>query len=200
MPFESAVPIPVCVFAKPPVPGKVKTRLIPLLGGEGAALVAAAMLRVAWQKMTSCPRVRPVLAAAEPGDFGIDLTSRDVWLQGDGDLGMRMERILQRGLQEAAAAVAVGADIPFLSCEHIQSAIRALGDHDAVIGPCEDGGFYLLAVRRCPSGLLANLPWSSPDTARATRSRLEQNGFAVAVIDSLFDVDTPEDLDRLGWT
>jgi len=198
LPFDANSLLPICVFAKPPVPGKVKTRLIPKLGATGAAALASSMLRAVWQTVTSCSGVRPVLAAAEPGDFGIDLTGRDVWLQGDGDLGMRIERILQRGLQGAAAAVAIGADTPYLNCTQIQAAMEALEDHDAVIGPCEDGGFYLLALRRCPSGLLQDLPWSSRDTAQVTRHRLEENGFSIATIETLFDVDTLEDLARIG--
>ncbi len=197
LPFDAALLIPACVFAKPPVPGKVKTRLIPVLGSEGAAALAATVLCHVWRTVSSCPSVRPVLAAAGLGSFPITVSEHDLWLQGEGDLGIRIERIFQRALEEAPAAIAIGADSPGLTCTQIQAALSALQTHDAVIGPCEDGGFYLLAVSRCSPGLFRNLPWSCGETAQATRCRLEQNGFSIAMIDLLFDIDTPEDLARL---
>ncbi|HEX9641292.1 MAG TPA: glycosyltransferase, partial [Candidatus Krumholzibacteria bacterium] len=65
-------------------------------------------------------------------------------------------------------------------------------------GPCVDGGFYLLGLRRCPVGLLDDLPWSARTTFAAVLKRLEQHHMGVAVLDRWFDVDTPEDLDRLA--
>lgn len=186
--------IPACIFAKPPVPGKVKTRLIPELGAENAARLARAMLADVWSAAASCSAVRPILAAAEPGEFPLTAAEDDIWQQGHGDLGERLERILRRGLEIAPAAMALGADSPLLSASHIEEALRVLENNDAAIGPCADGGFYLLALKCCPLGLLQNLPWSSPETFAATKERLQQNGFSVQIITPLFDVDTPEDL------
>jgi glycosyltransferase A (GT-A) superfamily protein (DUF2064 family) len=72
-----------------------------------------------------------------------------------------------------------------------------LDEHDAVLGPTTDGGFYTLGLRACPVGLLAGLPWSSPSTFAATRERLFEAGFTIDVLPAYFDVDRPEDLGRL---
>jgi hypothetical protein len=190
--------VPVCIFAKPPLPGKVKTRLIPELGAEHAAALASAMLCDVWSASCSCPRVRTVLAAAEAGEFPMSVPEGDVWLQGEGDLGERLERIFTRALEMAPAAIALGADSPLLAAAHIEAALDALETHDAAIGPSADGGFYLLGLRRCPAGLFRDLPWSCAETFAATKQRLEQHRFSIEYITPLFDVDTPEDLLLLG--
>jgi uncharacterized protein len=190
--------IPVCVFAKPPVPGHVKTRLAPVLGEEAAAALAGAMLCDVWQVVTDCPGVQPVLATTEMGDFPISVEPEQVWLQGGGDLGSRLERILRQALANRPAVITLGADTPIITVSHLEQALVALQTHDAVIGPCVDGGFYLLGLRQCPADLFSNLPWSSLNTAGATRRRLDQFGFSIQEIETLFDVDTPEDLSRLA--
>jgi uncharacterized protein len=189
--------IPVCVFAKPPEPGNVKTRLIPELGRGGAAELASAMFVDTWHTVCSTPGVRPVLATVTSGVFPVAIDTKDIWLQGDGDLGARLERILRRSLTHAAGAIAIGADSPSLTAAHLQAAIRALDDHDAVIGRVMDGGFYLLGVRECPKGLLSGIPWSTRETAESTVERLRDCKMDVHELLPLFDVDLPEDLRSL---
>lgn len=189
--------IPVCIFAKAPEPGRVKTRLINRLGKEGAAKLASAMFQDVWRVASSCPGVQPVLATIDTGTFPVSIDSSNIWLQGEGDLGMRVERILRRGLEDAPAAIALGADSPSITVAHLQSAAAILGRHDAVIGPSLDGGFYLLGVRCCREGLLAHLPWSTCETANATVRRLKDEGVSYGELTPLFDVDTPDDLDLL---
>jgi uncharacterized protein len=189
--------IPVCIFAKPPIPGEVKTRLAESVGPESAASLAAAMLRDVWSTVSAAPEVISVLAAASAGSFPIDVPDGAYWLQETGELGFRIERILRRGLTEAPAAVALGADSPSLTVSHLQSALRELETVDAVIGPSRDGGFYLLGLRRCPSGLLQNLPWSTAETFERTLDRLRSHSMSVSLIDTLPDVDTLEDLQTL---
>lgn len=188
--------VPVCVFAKPPLPGQVKTRLAPLLGNEGAASLASAMLMDVWRTAMSCPGVQPVLAAAGHGPFPI--TNAEIWLQENGNLGARIEAIIQRALRTSPAAIAVGADTPALTRFHLQSALSALSTSDAVLGRCSDGGFYLLGIKTCHNGLFSNLPWSTPETADAVLARLRQHGISVSEIEPLFDVDCKEDLVRLS--
>jgi rSAM/selenodomain-associated transferase 1 len=187
--------IPVCVFAKPPIPGQVKTRLVSLLGYEGAASLASAMLIDVWHTVITCPGVQAVLAATGHGPFPI--ADAKVWLQPDGDLGVRIEAIIQRALRISPAAIAIGADTPTLTQIQLQGALNALSTNDAVIGRCSDGGFYLLAIKDCPAGLFSNLPWSTPETADAVLARLNQHGMSVSEIEPLFDVDCREDLFRL---
>ncbi|MGH9584293.1 MAG: DUF2064 domain-containing protein, partial [Bryobacteraceae bacterium] len=152
-----------------------------------------------WSVACSCPGVRPILAAGEAGEFPLNVAEDGIWPQGEGDLGERLERILRRGLETAPAAIALGADSPLVAPAHIEEALHALETHDAAMGPCADGGFYLLALKRCPPDLLRDLPWSCPETFEATKQRLERNDFSVESITPLFDVDTPEDLALLGF-
>jgi hypothetical protein len=190
--------IPVCIFAKPPVPSEVKTRLIPALGAEGAAQLASAMLRDVWRAAQSHPGIHPILATTRPGGFPISVPDDDVWLQGEGDLGERIERIITRGLLHAPAAMAIGADSPGFSDAHIEAAIECLRTNDAVLGPSTDGGFYLLALRRCPRGLFASLPWTAAETRKALKVRLQEHAFSIAELKPLFDVDIPADLRTLA--
>jgi hypothetical protein len=176
----------------------VKTRLIPALGAEGAAQLASAMLQDVWRTVASHPEVRPILATTRPGAFPISILDGDVWLQGEGDLGERIERILTLGLRQSAAAMALGADSPAFTVAHLDAAIERLRSHDAVLGPSTDGGFYLLALRRCPRGLFAGLPWSTGETCKALQARLREHAFSIAELEPLFDVDTPADLRTLA--
>ena len=188
--------IPVCVFAKPPVPGRVKTRLIPAVGAEGAARLAEAFLADTIALLEAVPGVMVVVATTEPLAVP-GVPPERVWLQGDGPLGDRIERILRRGLELAPSAVALGADSPDLPPRVVRDALRALNTHDAVLGPTPDGGFYLLGVRRCPPGLLRSVPWSSSETAAATERALSVHGATCERAPPWRDVDLPADLDVL---
>jgi hypothetical protein len=183
----------VCIFAKPPVPGQVKTRLQPALGREGAAALARAFLDDTCAALRDLPWASPVLATTGP----LDGAPFPIWPQGEGDLGARLERVLARALREAPFAIAVGTDSPGLPPRLLDDARTALADADAVIGPSADGGFYLLGLRRCPEGLLRDLPWSRADTCIRTLARLRERGFRVAALDPWFDVDRPGDLATL---
>lgn len=189
-------PVAVCVFAKPPKPGTVKTRLD--LDGERSALLAGAFFRDTWATVRSLPWARPILATTEgtAEDFGLKRDT-EVWLQGDGDLGERLERVLARTLRDGAIAIAIGADSPGLPPRLLERARHALHRADAVLGPCDDGGFYLLGLRRCPPGLLRALPWSSDATFIQTLGRLCEWGMTVRVLEPWFDVDRLADLERL---
>jgi len=194
------------VLAKPPRPGEVKTRLAGAIGLRGAALLARAFLADSWAQIAGLPWARPVLAtteAASPAEFGLP-DGTEIWLQGDGDLGQRLERLLRQALAVSPFAIAIGADTPGLPGRLLDQAHRLIGSRDtvlgscdAVLGPCADGGFYLIGLRRCPPGLLADLPWSQPTTFDRTRARFESRGITVGILDPWFDVDRPDDLVEL---
>jgi rSAM/selenodomain-associated transferase 1 len=184
-----------CVFAKPPRPGLAKTRLAPRVGSAGAALLAHAFLRDTWQAARALRWARAVLATTAGPIEGLGRAT--VWPQGGGDLGARMERVMRRALRAGGFALAVGADSPGLPPSRLEDARRRLRDFDAVLGPSEDGGFYLIGLNRCPRGLLAGLPWSRSDTCKRTLALLKAKGLKLAVLDAWFDVDLPADLDRL---
>lgn len=184
------------VFAKPPTPGRVKTRLASDLGQVSAAHVAQALLRDTWAIVSAVPEVRQVLATTEPTiDHGLGTV--EAWNQGVGDLGSRIERMLRRGVDAVGRALAVGADGVAVPPERYHEAFAVLDDHPAVIGPAEDGGFYLLGLREVPEGLLDGLPWSAADTFERTVERLESRGLTVGHLPPCWDVDRFEDLARV---
>ena len=187
----------ICVFAKAPRAGIVKTRLVPVLGSDGAAALATAFLQDTLESVGSLSWAKAVMATTEHLDSSIVSTPCEIWLQGEGDLGARLERILHRALKGSPIAMAIGADSPGLPQTFLEQARSALQKADAVIGPCEDGGFYLLGLRRCPAGLFDGISWSGSGTFAETLANLRRGGLTVRVLEPWFDVDRPEDLARL---
>jgi len=192
MPFEAYV----CVFAKPPQPGQVKTRLAQTVGSAIAAQLAQAFLEDTWALVRELSWAHAVAALAD-GPMPIALEGGEVWSQGEGDLGARIERVLRRALGAAPQAIAIGADTPGLPRTLLEQAHAALRSHDAVLGPAEDGGFYLLGLRSFPEGMLSGVPWSSAQTCERTLERLRAHGLSVARLPTWFDVDAHDDLVRL---
>ena len=152
------------------------------------------MLCDIWSTVRDTEGATPVLAAASEGLFPIHPPQEHFWLQQTGELGARIEHILRRGLRDAPAAIALGADSPLLTISHLTHALQQLETSDAVIGPSCDGGFYLLGLRRCPAGLLENLPWSTAQTREQTLDRLHSHKMSVYELETLSDVDTFADL------
>jgi uncharacterized protein len=188
----------ICVFAKPPVPGRVKTRLAPLLGSGGAAELAKALLQDTWDSVSALPWAKRVLASTEGGLQDFLRGPVEIWLQGQGDLGARLENISRRALSDHPSVISIGADSPGLPVKYLDQAREALNRADAVVGPSEDGGFYLLGLRKCPTGLLSGIPWSAPTTCLETIAKLQAAGLTVYILDDWFDVDTSQDLERLS--
>lgn len=156
------------------------------------------MLLDAWNAVSAGYEFTPVLAVSEEGAFPPAFSPALVWHQGDGDLGLRLERILGRGLVNARAALAIGSDVPQLRPEHIRAAVQELDDHDCVLGPSPDGGFYLIGVKDLCPGLLTDLPWSALNTRAATEERFRRYGFRCSSkLELLRDIDTEEDLSFL---
>jgi rSAM/selenodomain-associated transferase 2/rSAM/selenodomain-associated transferase 1 len=179
------------------VPGSVKTRLIPLLGPDEAARLAAAFLWDTCACLSRLPWANPVIASI-PGELPNDISeTTEVWQQGEGDLGDRLECILSRALQDSDGVLAIGADSPGLPSRLLEQARLALSHADAVIGPSADGGFYLLGLRSCPKGLLSRISWSRQTTCAETIAKLQNAYLTVHVLEPWFDVDTPEDLSKL---
>ncbi len=205
------------VFARPPVPGACKTRLIPQIGKAGAAAVAARLTEAtrqsacAWQRnLTSgldseSDNFRVVLCVA--GD--VDAACRDRfanWLsfatiqpQAEGDLGNRLEQaVAGRFADGAGRVVVVGTDCPGLTSAHLFEATRALRTHDVVLGPALDGGYTLIGLRRPIPELFREMPWSTADLLTATRRRAQREGLRWYELQALGDVDLPDDLPRLS--
>ena len=185
----------VCIFAKAPRAGEVKTRLAHAVGADRAAQLAAAMLQDTIGEVTRAG-LPTVLATTEPK--ALQAYGLEVWDQGGGDLGQRLERVIRRATALTGYALCIGADSPALTALELLEAQRALGDHDAVLAPAEDGGFVLLGLKHCPAGLLSEILWSHASTGTAVRGRLEQRGYRVTTLPQGWDIDHVEDLERLG--
>jgi rSAM/selenodomain-associated transferase 1 len=187
-----------CIFVKAPLPGLVKKRLTPFLTKVEAAGLAAAFFADTFALASSCEWARVVVACDGNPSLLELATGTEVWPQGSGDLGERMERVLSLALESSKAAIVIGTDLPGLPRRFLDSAHLQLTGHDAIIGPSADGGFYLLGLQRCPSGLLRGIPWQSATTREHTVERLCSNGLTVAEAEPWFDVDVPTDLVRLA--
>ncbi len=192
----------ICLFAKPPLPGLAKTRLIPILGAEGAAAVACAFLAdtvdLALQSEHSIVLATTSETVPSLSLFGLNASLPvDVWLQGEGSLGDRLEHILLRAITASGWGLALGADSPNLPLDHLTEALQLLKTNDAVLGPTTDGGYYCLGLKRCPPGLLEDVHWSTPDTFEMTLEALTRAGMSVGVAPEWYDVDVPTDWERL---
>lgn len=203
--------IPICVFAKPPRPGLAKTRLAAKVSNDVACDFATAFISDFITLASGYEWGYPVLATTDEGmpegafpsgafPPGVRPEEIQKWLQVAGDLGAKLEGVMRSGLGTGADLVlCCGADSPGRPPARLSDAMEALRScaADAVLGPTDDGGYDIIGLRACPEGLLADLPWSQPTTFDATKSRLEERGMRVAVLDKWWDVDEVEDLARL---
>jgi rSAM/selenodomain-associated transferase 1 len=186
----------VVIFAKEPVPGRVKTRLIPALGEQGAAKLAAEMLkRTVEEALASCLDAE---LCGEP-DPRAWYAGPPVHLhpQGEGDLGQRLHGAAQRVLQEEPILL-IGTDCPTLDRHRLSAAAHALEQHDTVLHPAQDGGYVLLGLRRFDPSLFENIAWSTAEVAAQTLARIAALGWSVDVRETLADIDEPADLSALS--
>ncbi|MHB1033432.1 MAG: TIGR04283 family arsenosugar biosynthesis glycosyltransferase [Pirellulales bacterium] len=189
------------VFTRYPEPGKSKTRLIGVLGPEGAAQVQREMTQhvLGWAKALIQSRPVDLEICFEGGDeslmrqaFGNDLAYRR---QSAGDLGRRMRVAFQSAFRSGShRVVLVGTDCPELDGHSVQAAFDRLNEHELVLGPATDGGYYLIGLRSPAPTLFDGIPWGMGDVLEATLSAAEAAGLSVALLPWLSDVDCPEDL------
>jgi len=192
------------VFAKPPLPGRVKTRLARSIGDEAAVNVYAALVRRTLRIAADARRagvVRDVELWVAPGEPPGVLQD---WANAHGfalraqqgrDLGERMQHALRDALARGSRAVLVGTDVPGYDVRYFAAAVNALQDRDAVFGPAEDGGYVLVGLARDVDAF-DGVPWSTADVMRVTRVRLAAAAASWHELEPLWDVDTVEDFDR----
>ncbi len=194
----------VIVFAKAPIAGYAKTRLIPALGVEGAARLAERMLGHTVRQAVAAG-IGPVEVCCAPdashpafgslaATFRVALTQ-----QGSGDLGARMQRAFARRLAHGSlpatdAVLLIGTDAPALDAAMLRRARDALASHDAAFVPALDGGYALVGLRRPAPGLFDGIAWSTATVMAQTRERIEALGLRCAELDAVADIDEPADL------
>ncbi|MGA9582384.1 MAG: TIGR04282 family arsenosugar biosynthesis glycosyltransferase [Allosphingosinicella sp.] len=183
----------IVVFAKAPVPGRVKTRLIPALGAEGAAALAREMLERTVEEALATGLAVELCGEPDAGEWheawpGLLLTA-----QGEGGLGERLARAAERVLGEEPVLL-IGADCPELDRGRLRAAAEALEEHDAVIHPAQDGGYALLGLQRFDRSVFEGIAWSSAAVAAQTVARIEALGWSLHLGETMRDIDEPDDL------
>lgn len=192
----------IAVFAKAPVPGEVKTRLIDLLGASAAAELHATLVRRALATARDCglgpvslwctPDTRDPFFAACASEYGAGLM-----LQRGGDLGERMAGAFGQ-LLPGGPVLLIGSDCPSLLPEDLRAAAVELATRDAVLQPAEDGGYVLVGLARRVPGLFGNVRWGEATVMRETRERLRAAGATWTEMPVRWDVDRPDDYRRLA--
>ena len=187
----------IIVFARAPVLGRVKTRLVPALGEWRTLLLHRRLLGHALRtaRASGCG---PVELYAT-GRHSL-LRRRALRLQRGADLGERMHDAFTRGLRRHRRVVLIGTDSPALAARDLRRADRLLrGGHDAVIAPAEDGGYALIGLHRTSRALFEGIAWGGPQVYAETRRRLDCLGWRWRALRPVPDIDRPADLAQLRW-
>ncbi|MGH8636291.1 MAG: TIGR04282 family arsenosugar biosynthesis glycosyltransferase [Burkholderiales bacterium] len=191
------------IFARAPVPGRAKSRLIPSLGVEGAALLQQRMTRRVLATATAAgvgtvflwctPSARHPFFVACRAAYDVALRT-----QSGADLGQRLLGAHDRTFRSYARLLVIGTDCPMLSSPDLHAARTELRRSDAVVIPAEDGGYVLLGLARpCPE-VFRNIDWGSARVLEQTLAGLRENGRSWRLLPPLWDVDLEEDVVRLA--
>lgn len=192
------------IFSRYPAPGTTKTRLIPALGAAGAAALQRQLT-----EQTVC-RLAALAATCKQTTLevcheGGSRNQMKQWLgphliytpQGNGDLGLRMHKAFDRAFKAGSRRVIiVGSDCPELSAGIVEMGLGLLGEHDLVLGPAADGGYYLIGLRRSRQWLFDDIEWGGTAVLADTMMRAKKKGLTVALLEELNDLDRPDDLAR----
>lgn len=186
----------VVVFAREPVAGEVKTRLARAIGDGAAARVYAATLEHTIEQATTSG-ARVILSLADvPSGRWLRGISVPIEIQRGENLGDRMFDAFERRFAEGETkVVVVGSDCPWLTAGHFALATAKLGGADVVLGPADDGGYWLVAQRPPGLPLFARIPWSSPEALERTRGRIAALGGTWLELEELVDIDALADLE-----
>lgn len=186
------------IFAKYPEPGKVKTRLAADIGADRAAGLYRDFLYLTLQNATRISNADLFLAYDPPGKrqafFKILDQQVRLMAQAGGDLGHRMATAFEQLLSDHRKVVLLGTDSPTLPNVYLRQAFSALSASDAVIGPTEDGGYYLIGLRAPQPELFQGVPWSTGDVLDETLKRAGKLGLQVHLLPPWHDIDTLADL------
>lgn len=195
----------ILIFTRYPVPGRVKTRLVPALGQKRAARLHRRMTEhavgVAREAQKAAGRRKRVDISVSFS--GASRTQVRAWLgtdirvepQSSGDLGARMQEAFERAFESgASAAVLMGSDLPHVSPAILCQAVEALQDQDIVLGPSADGGYYLIGMKALHPALFEGKDWGTDRVYAQTRRTITRYGWTLSELPLLADVDRPEDL------
>jgi hypothetical protein len=190
-------------MAKAPTAGAVKTRLTPPLTAADAAHLYRCFLLDKIAQVRALESARAVVAYTPVEAFAMFETLApgfELLPQRGPELGARLANGLAELLANGhAGALAIDSDTPTLPTAFLQRGVDLLmrGDVDVVVGPCDDGGYYLIGVRAQRPELFEDMPWSTPGVLPETLRRARAAGLTTACLPEWFDVDTADDLERL---
>lgn len=186
------------IFAKNPVPGKAKTRLSKDLGVEKAMEIYKGLLSYTSSIAQACNAEKELHYA----DF---INEDDMWpndqftklLQEGSDLGERMQNAFQQAFKKGFKRVLIiGTDCKDLTTDDLNLAFEKLENNDAVIGPANDGGYYLLGLSQMNQAVFQNKEWSTSSVFPNTIKTFQEEGFSFEVLEELVDVDHASDLEQ----
>lgn len=193
----------ILIFAKAPLPGKVKTRLTPPLNPVQAAELHQKLL-TRTLKMATQTALAPVSLYCSPDQqhpffvrcqqtYPIDLAQQI----GD-DLGARMQHGIETVLQHSRIAIVIGSDCPEMNQRYLEEAIQRLrSGSDVVLGPATDGGYVLIGMKQIHPQLFSDIEWGSDTVLGQTMERIMQAGLQLSLLESMQDIDRPEDLQHI---
>lgn len=188
------------IFIKNPQLGKVKTRLAATEGDERALHIYRELLRHTREVTRQAAATRYLYYSQhidEQDDWqASDFTKR---VQAPGDLGHRMASAFEEVLAQHDRAVIVGSDCAQLRIEHVQQAFEALDSYDVVLGPADDGGYYLLGMKTLHRELFEGIDWSTDAVADQTRRAVANKSLILTELPTLSDIDYIEDWEKHGW-
>lgn len=194
--------IAIAIMAKVPIPGLAKTRLIPLLGADGAAKLQARLLqRTLFTALDA--GVGPVDLWATPDHLHPDISAfrhignLTLHTQPKGDLGARMLWALIHG-PTVDGILIIGTDCPGLTPDILRSAAKFLITSEVVLVPAEDGGYAMIGMRRPVPEIFAGIDWGSENVLAQTRERIASLHLQSTELQTLWDIDTPADFQRLS--
>ena len=191
------------IFAKAPVPGKTKTRLVPALGEIGAAELHQRMIqhtsKMAFDAGFANIEIRCHPDSTHPVFLEIlDRHCVELNRQSGDDLGERMANALEAALCEHPYAIVIGTDAPVVDSGYISNAIEQLqSGHEIVLGPAEDGGYVLIGLSRFNRKIFSKIDWGTNRVLEQTLEKIKAEGMTVFQLPVLWDVDTPKDLDKI---
>jgi rSAM/selenodomain-associated transferase 1 len=191
----------IVIMAKAPTPNEVKTRLIPHLKPEMAALLYHNFLLDKIEQVKSVEKAKFFIAYMPDNSesyFKKIAPDFDLILQIGNDLGDRLgyvsNKLFNKGFKKV---VILDSDTPNLPTEYIRKAIAGLRNSDIIIGPCEDGGYYLIGLKSPTTDIFKNIPWSTSNVANVTVKRAKEIGLKSSSLKYWYDIDTIDDLKRL---
>ncbi|TVR38687.1 MAG: glycosyltransferase [Cryomorphaceae bacterium] len=187
------------IFARNPVPGKVKTRLAQAIGDDLALKVYLRLLEHSHKVADELDCTTRVCYTDSIDDFGLlDYFKFEKQLQEGADLGDRMLNAFNTAFEDGfRRVVLIGSDCIELTSGILRDAFESLIEHDCVLGPATDGGYYLIGLNTTLTALFENKKWSTPDVLLDTLLDLQKADKSYFMLPTLSDIDTPEDFEKV---